>query len=152
MLALNTHRFKNGWTRTLLAAIVCAFIFGSGVLFAESGHRARLIGQWRLLLINDKGRLIEVPGDGSALAVMEFRADGTGEMRMARGEKKTSIPFQWTLDENGRVTMNEPGRTKLDVVTMGFMKNQLILIKSPDDLMLLESVGVPEAPAQPKQP
>lgn len=119
--------------------ILFIFLLIPGMLLTLHGadYKNLLTGQWQLVKINNRGNTLTVPADG--YAYWQIKADGTGNIDMRLGERKKKIFFIWHILKNQLVTVDRDTKKK-ESLSFGFYDDFLVLIKTPDNTMLLQKI------------
>ncbi|HMV77136.1 MAG TPA: hypothetical protein PL048_25120 [Leptospiraceae bacterium] len=115
-----------------------SLVLSSVNLFSDS-YREKLLGQWDLKKISDSTQNIEIPLMSTAL--WSFREDGTGYIRMEHQGKKEIIEFTWVLNDLVLTVTDKQGKD--DKITFGFFEDYMLIMRKPDDVMLLKKKKYP---------
>jgi hypothetical protein len=112
---------------------VCAILLLSCAAASAEDVDVRFVGVWDMVKIVDGEHQIEIPlNDPSLFATWEFRADGSGIVKMGKGDEKKEMVFSWKISDEKLLIIDEKGGTT-DTVTFVFEDNGSRLIMNKED-------------------
>ena len=98
-------------------------------------YKQKIVGNWDIVKITNSSGTQTIPAN--AIAIWEFKADGTGQVNLLEGDNRQDFNFKWEMENNVIMLTDEKG-PNVDKIQFGFFDDYLFLMKAPDDNMLLQ--------------
>jgi len=127
--------------------IVAVLLLSFASLFSAD-YNSKITGKWKLNKLITSKKTFDFTEKKSGTFNFTFNADGTGFIFIAEGAKKETMYFKWKVNSENKLVMidyktnqykeRKTRKKKNTAIDFAFFDNKLILIKAPDDNMILE--------------